>query len=277
MHSTCFAAFNSCMHVTCVDAVGRNTTNNPRMYKPTGQYLDLLGRCLEKVNQQYLVGGFNPSKTYLVRQMASFPQGSGWTWNIFELPPPKTKTGTWKMVMIIPSDPKYHGFSLKNGSSWQSWMCPFWGWWVHVTLSGDKKWPPEWVIIPGHLMEEAGFLHGFCWWKHVHEKIYRGNSLQRHYWHTWSSWVFSYLMIFTLTNNQKTHLELVVSIWKICSSMWILSPKFGGEKKDVWNHHRSSNEQNPSCLGDFVGDKITRLHGDYFTHHEVRIPSFNNH
>ena len=34
-----------------------------------------------------LVGGFNPFEKY-ARQIGSFPQGSGWKYKIFELPPP---------------------------------------------------------------------------------------------------------------------------------------------------------------------------------------------
>ena len=103
-------------------------TNNPRMYKPTGQYLHFLGRCLEKVNQQYLVGGFNPSKTYLISQIASFPQGSGWTWHTYlSCHHLKQCWYLYIMVMIIPSDPKYTGFLLRI-CSWQSFV-PFLGWW----------------------------------------------------------------------------------------------------------------------------------------------------
>ncbi len=40
-----------------------------------------------------LVGGFNPFEKY-ARQIGSFPQGSGWKYKIFELPPPRS---VWEM------------------------------------------------------------------------------------------------------------------------------------------------------------------------------------
>ena len=56
----------------------------------------------------------------------------------------------------------------------------------------------------------------------------------------------------------------------LCLAIWPL------DKDKDW-HKWAMKKWAPGPLGDFVGDEIlSQLCGDYFTNHEIRIPSLNN-
>ena len=117
-----------------------------------GQTVDTIFVCLYPIQRRYLtfhfpwwriqdcvyihpllVGGFNPSEKY-DRQIGSFPQGSGWKYKIFELPPPRLECKHVEIKTPV-SPAKLHFWSPMTGTNcaeptgrWRSGVI-FCVWW----------------------------------------------------------------------------------------------------------------------------------------------------